>query len=620
MTDLLLDYYNRELEYFRQMGKEFADRYPKVAARLQLDLEGKTQDPHVERLIQAFALLNSRIRYKLDDDFPELAEALLNILYPHYLAPIPSMTVVQFVQDARQTNLTGGYDIPAGSLLETEPIGGEACTYRTSYPVTLWPIVVDSAGFHGRPFAAPTTKRTPEAETLLHLELSTVPKCGTFATLSPPALRFHLCLPRFQYSAALYEVLFSGALEVVLAKSATDSDPIALGPQSLKPVGFAENEGLLPYGPRSFRGYRLLTEYFSFPQKFLFFDLVCPDAKVWQRFRERVGVYIYLRPQNEDLGRLVSAETVRLGCTPIVNLFSQRCDPIRLTQREAEYRVVPDARRDSALEVHSIEQVTATSPEGKTAAYFPFYSARHAVDRLSNQQFWHASRRPRGSNGPASERDDATDVFLMLADLDFSPVFPADWTLHVDALCLNRDLPSRLAAARGGRIRYQLAAGAGPVTEIVALAPPTPTRRPEFKKPNLWRLVSHLSLNHLSLDIQSTNVDALKEILRLYDVVASDDTRDVVNGIDDVRCVRSVARVSGPGGGLCRGLDVSLTLDEAKFAGSGAYLFASVLSHFFGLYVSINSFARFKAVAKRQKDTKQAVWTWIPRAGEKPLL
>ncbi len=616
MTDPLLPFYDRELEFVRQMGLEYAERYPKIAARLRLE-PGGSQDPHVERMIQAFALMNARIRHKLDDDFPELAESILNVLYPHYLVPTPSMSIVQFLHDRKQGELTGGYELPRGTTLEAERGGGDTCTYRTAYPVTIWPIELKAASFATRPFPAPVTSQSSRAQSVLKIELSLQSSAATFRAMRPASLRFHLALPQFQHAAALYELLFADSVEVALARSADDPNPVILGPRAIGPVGFGRDEGLLPYGPRSFVGYRLLTEYFAFPRKFLFFDLGEIPPAAWDRFTDRAGIYIYFGPENEELPRLVSPDTIRLGCTPIVNIFPQQADPILLTHRQTEYRVVPDARRDAALEVYSIERVTASSPQDETVEYSPFYSARHAEHSASDGTYWHASRRRRRleEGGPDGE---GTDVFLTLVDLGFEPSLPADWTLHVDTLCVNRG-PAGALVGREGRVRFDLPGGRGPVSEIVCLVPPTSTNPPELKRLVLWKVISHLTLNHLSLDHPGDNLSALKEILSLYDVVASADTQDMIDGIIELQTRRSVARVPGPSGGLCRGLDVELLLDEAKFTGSSPHLFACVLSHFFGLYATINSFARLKATTVR-KRRKGEQWAWPPRAGERTLL
>jgi type VI secretion system protein ImpG len=360
----------------------------------------------------------------------------------------------------------------------------------------------------------------------------------------------------------------------------------------------------------------LLTEYFVFPQKFLFFDLVGLAAAHWQKFADRAGIYVYMKAENEELSRFVSVNTLRLGCAPIVNLFRQTADPLHLSHRQTEYRVVPDARRESVLEIYSVDRVVASSPRGEEFEYAPFYSFRHGGSG-DQRTFWHCVRRPRLSEQGGSDVE-GTDVFLTLVDLDFLPTAPADLTLHLETTCINRGTPTHLVS-REGRIRFRFPEGAGPVSDVICLGAPTQTCYPEIRRMLLWRLISHLSLNHVSLHVEDTDASALAEILRLYDPIASRDTRDMIDGILNVSWSRGVARVGGAAGGFCRGLDAEVVLDEEKFTGSSPYLFATVLSHFFGLYVSVNSFSRVKARIERSRG-EGASWTWPPQAGERQLL
>ncbi|MEJ7618546.1 MAG: type VI secretion system baseplate subunit TssF [Pyrinomonadaceae bacterium] len=144
MRDDLLNYYERELVFLRQMGAEFALKYPKIASRLSLEPD-KCEDPHVERMIEAFAFMASRVQLKIDDEFPEVTESLLGVLYPHYLSPIPSMSIAQFALDQKQGKLTAGYPLARNTTLYSRPIQGTPCRFRTCYPVYLWPLEIAAA-------------------------------------------------------------------------------------------------------------------------------------------------------------------------------------------------------------------------------------------------------------------------------------------------------------------------------------------------------------------------------------------------------------------------------------------------------------------------------------------
>ncbi len=612
MTDELLPYYNRELSYLRRLGAEFARAHPKIAGRLRLGPDA-SEDPHVERLVQAFAFLNARTRHKLEDDFPELTDALLGSLYPHYQLPIPSMAVVEFELDPSQTELTDGHVVPRGTAIETEPIDGEPCRFRTCYNATLWPLVVSEARLSGPPFSAPVAPWLSRTASLLRITL-TGP--ADYTTLALTGLRFFL-KGQNQHVFPLYQLLFNQTLGVALAASPTDPEPLLLGPEALQPVGFGRDEGMLPYPARSFVGYRLLTEFFAFPEKFLFADLTGWPRRQWlrlaQQLRGRLELFVYFNRTAPDLVPNISADTFRLGCTPVVNLYAQRAEPVALTQTEWEYRVVPDARRPLAHEVYTVDRAGVVTPDGREEEYRPFFSVKHASD-AGEERYWHATRRP--APGGEERADGGTELYLSLVDLQFRPDAPANGTLAVETTCLNRDLPHRLPFGGDQPALYFTEADAL-VRKVRALTPPTRTLRPALKQGALWRLVSHLTLNHLSLDGGEDAAEALREILKLYDFADSEETRAVIGGVMRVDAKSSVARASGASEAVCRGTDVTVHLDEKRFAGSGLYLFASVLERFLGLYCSINSFTRLTATVEGRKGELRR---WPPRMGERVLL
>jgi type VI secretion system protein ImpG len=613
MSDELLPYYNRELAFIRRLGAEFAEAHPKIAGRLRLGPVA-AQDPHVERLIEAFAYLNARTRHKLEDDFPEISDAVLGVLYPHYQAPIPAMAVVRFVLDRGQGELKSGYVIPSDTALETDAIEGEPCRFRTCYPTTLWPVEVGAATLAGRPLTAPTTPFSPRAQAVLRLELRCLSKDMTFPQMSLESLRFFL-KGQTQHVYTLYELLHNNVLGIAAADSAKDTRPILLEPACIRQVGFRRDEGMLPYRAGSFLGYRLLTEYFACPEKFLFVDLEGLTREVLCKGADKLELYIYFNAANVDLEQNVSADTFQLGCAPIVNLYSRRAEPIALRHTTTEYHVVPDARRPRAHEVYSIDRVTATSPDNEQVEYQPFYSFKHASDRMKQKAFWYATRRPAERAGGQPDR--GTEVYLSLVDFGFNPNIPADWTLAVETTCLNRDIPHRLPLSETG-MQLRLSKG-GPLERIECLTGrPTETFRPALKHGALWRLVSHLSLNHLSLVDYEEGADALREILSLYNVSDSTETRSMIEGIASVRSRRMVGRIPDDSrGGFCRGVEVTIRFDEDKFAGSGVFLFASVLERFLGLYCSINSFSKLIATTNQREGVLRR---WAPRAGEAVLL
>ncbi len=612
MSDALLGYYMRELAYLREQGVEFARQYPKIAGRLRLGPD-QADDPMVARLVESIAFLNARIRHKLDDDFPEIAEAMLNVLYPHYLRPVPSMAVVQCTIDPKQGGLTTGYLIPRGAAVESEPIDGEPCRFRTAYPLTLWPIKIADAQLVGRPFKA--AYRSPSnANWLLDLHLECASPQQTFADLAPGTLRFFL-LGKAQYVFELYEALFVNVQDVVVAASISDPAARRIGSACLRQVGFAGDEAMLPYSPQSFSGYRLLTEFFAFPSKFLFFDLDGLDSGALAGVGRSLHILFYLDRLPPGIEpSFISANSFQLGCVPIVNLYRQRAEPVRLTQTETEVRVIPDVYRPLAHEVYSIDRVTASSPGGDAVEYLPFYELRPPRRTLDDRSYYYAARR----TPPPSDvhRDSGTEVYLSLVDRELRPSAAASETLHVETTCLNRDLPSRLPFG-AGRPRFQLPV-AGPIAEVICLTPPTPAFRAPLRRGVLWPLISHLTLNHLSISDAADGAEALRAILLMYDFADSIDTRKMIDGLISVTSERVVGRADvGGQAGIVRGTEVTIEFDEEQFTGHGLFILASVLERFLGLYCSINSFTTLVATT-RQRDGE--LKRWPPRAGETILL
>jgi type VI secretion system protein ImpG len=607
MADELLTYYEQELSFLRQLGAEFAAAYPTIAGRLLLE-PNRCEDPHVERLIQAFALLTARIRYKLEDDFPEITDALMGILYPHYLAPLPSFSIVQFVLDPDQGKQGGGYRIERGTTVYSQPVNGTPCRFRTCYPVMLWPIEVSMASFEPPDKFNPP----PKATSVIRLELQCL--SGTkFAELQLDNLRFFLN-GEGSLVYSLYELLSRNICQVQMREADSIKAPrsIVLPPSSMHAVGFEPDEGLLPYTARSFLGYRLLQEYFAYPERFLFFDLGGLRQMAEAGFGTRAELLIFL-DRTPRLEQPLDARIFRLGCTPIINLYRQIAEPIRLDHAQTEYRVIPDLRRTNATEIYSIDEVTSTSPYLPEPVNFqPFYSIKHGAD-ADKRAFWYAVRRPCGRKG-----DPGTEVYLSLVDLNFRPTLPPVETLTVHITSTNRDLPGKLPFGRdmnGGRGDFQIDEAA-PLAGIHCLKKPTETLRPPLHRGLHWRLLSHLALNYLS--ICEGGKEALQEILQLYNFWGSAATQQQIAGISDIRSRRVVGRPPSMGwNGFCRGIEVTIEFDEEKYVGSSVFLFASVLERFLGLYSSLNSFSQLIAISKQREEPLKR---WPPRTGDQILI
>lgn len=605
--------YENELAAIRHMAKDFAREHPAVAGRLILSEEtGLSQDPHVERLIEAFAYLTARLQVKLKDEFPELIDALLGMLYPHYLAPIPSMAIAQLHLDAAQASLTTGARIERGTDLFSREIGGQPCRFRTTTPVTLWPVQVTRARYQSSPFGADVVPpfESRDAEAALRIEL----RGGGGAPLTRLGLqdlRFFLSGDQ-PTTHQLYELIFNHvtSVQIRLPGAPPNQSLLTLPPAAISPVGYEEHEGMLPYGPRSFPGYRLLTEYFAFPQKFLFFDLTKLDGLKKLNAQQDVELLLFLNRAAPQLESRVTLDTFRLACVPIVNLFTKLAEPIRLTRAKTEHLVVPDARRPQAMEVYSIDEVESIHPDTKEVIrYQPFYALEDKTE-TSGGAFWHHRRQP-----SQSVADPGTDVYLVMVDSDFDPAVPATEVISVRTTCTNRNLPADIQKTGSVDWQFQLA-GQSPVRRITTPVDPTGALRLAGGG-NRWRLLSHLSLNHLSLAGGSDGAAALREILRLYDFTGSNSTSQQIDGLFSVKSSRGIAPIrEGHTRGFCRGLDVELMFDDEKFPGIGFYLLASVLERFFGQYASINSFTRLVARSRQREYWEKR---WAPRTGNLSL-
>ncbi|MDQ6787622.1 MAG: type VI secretion system baseplate subunit TssF [Acidobacteriota bacterium] len=629
MRDELLGYYERELIFLRRMGAEFAAKYPKIAARLLLD-EEKVEDPHVERMIEAFAFLTGRVSLKLDDELPEITESFLNVLYPHYLSPIPSMAIAQFSFGNPNDKITAVQQLERGAKLYSRPVDGTPCRFRTCYDTQLLPIDIESAALES---PAPKDGRGQFAESYIRLSMrcfgdANLHELKVGSTGKPPEfLRFYLNGDP-QLVFPLYEMIFNQASAVEFRPKETPignktlmtltniqlkmPDPVILPADFIRQVGFEEDEGILPYTKRSFSGYRLLTEYFSFPYKFLFFDVYGLDRAVAGKFGSHFDILIHLKDITPPRAP-VTKETFRMGCTPIVNLFSQLSDPIYLSQQKYEYQIVPDVHRQMTTEVYSIDEVITSDPRTNTTREFSsFYSLRHAYGEQMEKAFWYATRR-----ASQRENDEGTEMFMSLVDMNFNPRVPAAEVINIKATCTNRDLPARLPF--GGRENDFEVEGTALLSRVHCLTKPTETVRPPQRRSAQWRIISHLNLNYLSLvNSENGTPEALQEILQLYNFDDSSVSRKQILGITGIESRKVVRRIGEHiGAGFVRGLETTLTFDEEQFVGSGMFLFACVLERFLGLYSSLNSFSQ---LVLRTKQREEIVRRFPPRTGEQVLL
>ncbi|APF89511.1 type VI secretion system baseplate subunit TssF (plasmid) [Ralstonia solanacearum] len=613
----LLPYYERELAFLRRYSRDFAERYPKIAGRLAMSGDG-CDDPHVERMIESFALLSARVSKKLDDDYPEFTEALLEVLYPHYLRPFPSCSVVHFDVRGAAAQLSAPVQIPRGTFLTSRVVRKVECSFRTAYDVTFAPVRI-AAATYARAVSAPSAVSLPKGATgAIALTLEYVGERGGFESLPLDRLRVYMD-GEPSFVAALGDALF---LHTAGAYVEGERPGVWTGLSGvpLHEVGFAEDEALIDCPARSHPAYRLLTEHFSFAEKFNFFDIDL--AAVRRRLTpgvpvRRLVLHLVLKDVRSDshAARLLEglqAEHLRLHCTPVVNLFQQNADPIRIEHTASAYPVVADSRRAHGFDIYSIDKVhlvRETAAHEEVTEFRPFYSLHHGEEPGQAGHYWIARR-----NELVAQRSPGFETEISIVDTRFDPASPQTDTLSLTVTCTNRDLPSTLAFGQpDGDLSME---GNSVARAITLLRKPTPSMRLGGGRAAQWRLISMLSLNHLSL-VQN-GLPALKEMLRLHDLPHSAISARQIEGVVGLDYAPATHWLAGkPFATFVRGLEIRLTLDEDAFVGTGLHRFIRVLDHFFGLYVHINSFVQLIAVSRR--SGKELV-RCAPRSGESILV
>ena len=625
MDPRLLEYYNRELQHLRELGGEFAREFPKIAGRL--GLEGfECADPYVERLLEGFGFLAARVQLKMDAEFPRFTQHLLEIIYPHYLAPTPSMAVVQFQPDPTEGALEKGFVVPRGSELRSILGKGEQtpCEYRTAQAVTLWPLeLVEAQYFAGRePVAQLEPSDLSQVRAGIRLHLRTTLPDLPISKLALERLELFLrgsdVLP-----GRLYEQLLANTVLVVARPGERPAPWYEKIPASaIQRLGFEDEQALLPCPPPSFHGYRLLHEYFAFPQRYLFVELNGLGSAVRRCAGRELEVLILLSRADPVLENVVVAANFALFCTPAINLFPKRADRIHLSDQVAEHHVVADRTRPMDFEVYQVTGVTGIGAENDEQDFLPFYASYDRLSQRDQRSFYTVQRLPRRLSdrqrrlGPRSSYV-GSETYLALVDADETPYRGSLRQLAVTTLCTNRDLPLHMSVGRGDT-DFTLASGA-PVGSVRCLAGPTSPRQSPAHGDTAWRLISHLTLNYLSLadsDARQGAV-ALRELLALYGNLADTAVRKQIDGVCSIQTTPITRRAPIPGPiAFARGLEATIILDENAFEGVGGFILGAVLEQFFAKYASINSFT--ETVVKTTE--RGEIMRWPARIGRRHTL
>lgn len=624
MDPRLLHHYNIELSFMQEMGNEFSRHFPKVAGRL--GMEGlECADPYVERMLEGFAFLTARVQLKIEEEFPKFCQHLLELVYPDYLAPLPSMTIVQLQPKYSDTDLAEGHAIERNSAL-LSGLGANMqtpCEYRTSQKVDLFPVTISSAEYLGTRAALANLGIKPARQVTAGLRIRVEAAKGVkISNLKMKELPLFLggsgTLP-----LALYEQILGGVCGFSLITGDKKNRKVhTLSADNVTSYGFDEDQALLQYRSRSFEGYRLLREYFVFPERFRFINFTGLDEVLNQSNGQFFDMVIHLNKRDPDLENIVSESNFLPFCTPAINLFPKRADRISLNKRDHEFHVIPDRSRPLDYEVHQILDIAGFGKQAEERQKFlPFYGLKDEHTPTEDAAFFTVQRKPRllsskhHSSGARSTYL-GQEVFISLVDSHETPYSSKLAQLGVKTLCSNRDLPMQIPTAqKDGDFTLDVNA---PVDKIRCVAGPT---RPDVQAVSgdyAWRLVNHLSLNYLSLidDNPDEGAAALRELLQLYNNGNTVSERQI-NGLLSINARAVTRRLPIPGPiSFGRGLEITIKFDRTSFEAGGMYMFGSVLTEFFRKYVSINHMTETIVLT----DSNTEVAKWPVKTGLRPLL
>lgn len=612
--DELLQYYERELGTLHAHNQAFARRYLAIAGALGIvgsDL-GTTDDPHLARMLQAFAMFNARTAKRLADGFGSFSETLLEVNFPHYLRPFPACAIARIDNDLAAVSELAV--IPRGTLMHAAEHQGVACKFTTAYDVAVAPLRLSEVRFQSIVAAPPAVRMPPDLGAAISITLEATGATSTLDGLPLPALRLFLD-GEPSFCATLRDSLFLRARSAYVE---VDGVWHALDVVPLHPVGFAAEDALMPAMAASHPAYRLLGEWFAFPDKFNFVDLDLAALRPLLPLAcRRCTVHLLLADvqADADIARILrplSARHLVTGCTPVVNLFRQAANPIRLTHASAEHVLLPSVRQAHCYNIYSVDSVqvlSETQSGGALDAFHPFYSMRHGEAGGRQGRYWVTRR-----DEDMALSNPGYDMRIAFVDGAMQPLHDATQTVSIMLTCSNRDLPSRLVFGNAaGDLHHDGVASALPVRLL--RKPGAPCRFPAGAASH-WRLIAQLSLNHQSLNEQG--LPLFKQILELYNLPGSASAARQIAGLTGLRQrAASTWLQDEAGGSLVFGIDVLLSVDEEAFVGSGLHAFAQVIERFLGLYVHLASFTRL--IVLSQKTGKELLCC-LPRNGNQTLV
>ncbi|MDC9612700.1 type VI secretion system baseplate subunit TssF [Xenorhabdus khoisanae] len=624
MDSKLLEYYNRELVYLREMGKEFAERYPKVANRL--GMHGiDIVDPYVERLMEGFAFLTSRIQLKMDAEFPHFSEHLLEMLYPNYLSPAPSMAIVELQPDTSKGDISHGFLVPRGTIMHCQTLKKDGITfhYATTQDVTLQPLHLQHVELGKIPANLPLVALNLHqygAVSALRIHL----KCKEKFFLNELDLNklvFFLSGPDIQ-SQQLLELIMEHSVGMV-CKTLGDTSQYQVLPDIFPHhEGFDDDQSLLPNDPRNFSGYRQLQEYFAFPARFQFISISGMGSLLKQtEEKNEFELILLLNKVDADLERLIDASYLTLNSTPVINLFPKVTERVTVEENSNEYHLVVDNTRPLDYEIFSVQRLRGVDITHKeTRVFRPFWST-FSDDKNNYGAYFSLRRDPRILSEQARQYGTrssyvGTETFVSIVDEQHSPWPNKLKFLTADIMCTNRDLSAIL---RQQDLDNFAMLDSIPINKIMFLKRPTAPRPALAQGSVSWNLISQLQLNysHFMDKNDEKGTQALRQLLSLYANLAEPAIIRQINGIRHCSLKTIYRRVPEPGPIVfARGVSIRLEVNEQEFAGTSPWLLGSVLEKLFSNLVTMNSFTEMTLYSQQRGN----IGFWPAQMGNKKLI
>ncbi|MDM0117238.1 type VI secretion system baseplate subunit TssF [Variovorax sp. J22R133] len=635
MDPRLLGLYEQELRYFRESSAEFALAFPKIARRLSIPVDGQeVADPYVERLIEATAFLSARVGLKLDAEYPRFTGHLLDIVYPQFMAPTPSMVVVSMLADPDDAGLATGPALPRGSGLRARQAVGQNthCEFRTSRALRVWPIEVERIQYFTYAPDLPLNQHPDSREIRGGLRIALHATAGlNFNQIPIDELVMHLGGGE-DVAWRLHECLLGKPLGVLVQPLGDKGQTTGTASRALQSlpgsavsaVGFEEDEALLPVTATGFSGHRLVQEYFAFPQRFQFARISGLKRVLATMPVPYVEIIVLFSRGDGDLEKLLTKDSVQLHCVPAVNLFSKRLDRVAVNEGVSQFHLVPDRTRPQDFEVHTVTEVVGHGSPGVDDAveqkFLPFYAAFHG-SRHAHPAYYTTTREPRmqsvrqRTEGHRSSHI-GSEVYMQIVDPQQAPYPNTMRQLAVTAMVTNRDLPLLMPLGRDNDFDC---VDSFPVQRVRMVRGPSRPVSPVISQGLGWRVVDHLALNYLSLSDSTPQqgAAALREMLMLYAVHADDVRQAQVRGLLSVKC-KPIARRLPLAGPIAfgRGLEVTLEVDRNAFHGHSAFLFGAVMNRFLARHVEVNHFVETVLAVQGRGE----IMRWRPMCGTRQIL